>query len=45
MTAAWTVLALTGGALAAWTGLMLHIARTVAHAVEHETAPVRKPGA
>ncbi len=39
MTAAWTVLALTGAGLTAWAGLFLHIARTVARALDHDTTP------
>ncbi len=37
MTAAWIVLGLASGALVAWTGLMFHIARTVARALDHDT--------
>ncbi len=39
MTGAWVVLALAGAGLAAWAGLFVHIARTVARALDQEPAP------
>ncbi len=39
MTAAWITLGLAGAGLAAWAGLFVHIARTVARALDHDTTP------